>query len=189
MNSFIFLDIETNGIDPDVHQIIEFAAVKWQDGKILETFESLTNPRALLPYEITLLTGITDAELKTAPLFSEIKPRVLDFIGDLPIVGHNIAFDISFLRSHHCEIKNPEIDTLDLARILLLKEPSYALEVLMKKYDLPTKPSHRAMADVETTISFFEFLLEKIRRIPQPVTEQMKNVLKKSEWAGKTLFA
>lgn len=188
MNPFIFLDIETNGIDPSVHQIIEIACVKWQDGKILETFESLTNPHALLPYEITLLTGITDAELKTAPLFPEIKPRILDFIGDLPIVGHNIAFDISFLRSHHCEIKNPEIDTVALARILLLKEPSYALEVLMKKYDLPTKPSHRAMADVETTISFFEFLAEKIKQIPKPILEEMKNALKKSSWAGKKLF-
>lgn len=189
MKPFIFLDIETNGIDPDTHQIIEFAAVKWQDGKILERFESLVNLRAPLPYEITLLTGITDAELKNAPHFSEITAKIIDFIGDLPVVGHNIAFDTSFLRSHHFEIKNPEIDTLDLARILLLKEPSYALEVLMKKYDLPTKPSHRAMADVETTISFFEFLLEKIRQIPRPVTEQMQNVLKKSEWAGKTLFA
>ncbi|MBI4995133.1 3'-5' exonuclease [Candidatus Peregrinibacteria bacterium] len=188
MNPLIFLDIETNGMDPSVHQIIEIACVKWQDGKISESFESLVNPRTLLPYEITLLTGITDAELKTAPVFSEIKPRVIEFIGDLPIVGHNIAFDSSFLRSHHFEIKNPEIDTVALARILLLKEPSYALEVLMKKYGLPIKPSHRAMADVETTISFFEFLIKKIRKIPEPVLEQMKRILKKSEWAGKKLF-
>lgn len=188
MTPFIFLDIETNGMDPNVHQIIEIACVEWQDGKILEQFQSLVNPRNPLPYEITLLTGITDAELKTAPHFSEITPRVIDFIDDLPVVGHNIAFDTSFLRSHHFEIKNPEIDTIALARILLLKEPSYALEVLMRKYGLPIKPSHRAMADVETTISFFEFLLEKIRQIPTPILKQMQKVLEKSQWAGKTLF-
>ena len=58
----------------------------------------------------------------------------------------------------------------------------------MKKYDLPTKPSHRAMADVETTISFFEFLAEKIKQIPKPILEEMKNALKKSSWTGKNFF-
>lgn len=175
-------------MDPNVHQIIEIACVKWQDGKILEQLESLVNPRNPLPYEITLLTGIKDVELKNAPHFSEITQKIIDFIGDLPVVGHNIAFDTSFLRSHHFEIKNSEIDTIALARILLLKEPSYALEVLMKKYNLPIKPSHRAMADVETTISFFEFLLERLRQIPGPVLKQMQEVLGKSQWAGKILF-
>lgn len=188
MCPFVFLDIETTGIDPSRDHIIEIACVKWKDFKILERFESLVNPRMPIPQEIVILTGITDSLIHTAPLFSEIKEKIIQFVGSLPVIGHNIPFDTSFLKSHHFEIQNPEIDTLSLARILLLKESSYALEVLMKKYRLPARNSHRAMADVLTTVHFFEFLLGEMRKIPSDVWEVLKPVLEKSKWAGREVF-
>ena len=159
MGPFIFLDTETTGFDPSRDHIIEVAAIWWENGKITKRYESLVNPRTPLPYEITLLTGIQNKDTEGAPLFSEIKNELMEFAGNFPIVGHNIAFDIGFLRSHHAEMKNPEMDTVSLARILLHKESSYALEVLMKKYELTLRESHRAMIDCETTVEFFEFLL------------------------------
>lgn len=188
MGPFVFLDIETTGIDPNLDHIIEIACVKWKDGGIGDRFESLINPHKALPYEITLLTGITDEDVKSAPSFSEIKSQIFEFIGNLSIVGHNIAFDSSFLQTHHAEFKNVEIDTIALARILLRKESSYALEVLMKKYGLETKNSHRAMADVESTVKFFEFLLDGMARLPSEVLSEMREVLMRSEWAGKVVF-
>ncbi|MBI2639195.1 hypothetical protein HYW83_06450 [Candidatus Peregrinibacteria bacterium] len=189
MGPFIFLDTETTGIDPSRDHIIEVAAIQWENGKIIKQWESLVNPRVPLPYEITLLTGIKNEDVKTAPLFADIKKNVLEFAGGLPIVGHNIAFDTAFLRSHHAEVKNPEIDTVALARILLLKESSYALEVLMKKYGLTLRDSHRAMVDCETTVEFFEFLLGRIAEIPQAAMGKIQAVLEKSGWTGKELFS
>ncbi len=167
MGPLIFLDTETTGVDPSRDHIIEVAAIRWENGKITGRYESLVNPRIPLPYEITLLTGIKNEDVKDAPLFADIKKEVLEFSANLPIVGHNIAFDTAFLRSHHADLKNPEIDTISLARILLHKESSYALEVLMKKYGLTLRESHRAMVDCETTVEFFEFLLWKIGEIPE----------------------
>ena len=135
-----------------------------------------------------MLTGITDADVTGAPMFSEIKETLANFVGDMPIVGHNIAFDTSFIRSHHLALKNPEIDTVQLARILLRKESSYALEVLMKKHGLPLRDSHRAMKDVETTVSFFEFLLGKIDEIPSEAKKILREILNKSSWGGKAAF-
>lgn len=188
MGPFIFLDIETTGFDPYKDQIIEIAALRWADFKILDRFESLVRPHENIPQEITLLTGISDKLVSAAPKFSDIKTDLLHFISDLPIIGHNIAFDLSFLKSHHLDLDNVRIDTLSLARILLLKEKSYALEVLMKKHGLPLRNSHRAMADVETTVCFFEFLLKKIQGIPAPVFAALENALRKSDWAGRMVF-
>lgn len=189
MGPFIFLDIETTGFDPNRNQIIEVAALKWADFKIIKRFESLVNPHTKLPQEISQLTGINDTMLAGAPRFADIKDNLFRFIDTLTIIGHNIAFDMAFLKSHHTELKNPEIDTLSLARILLRKESSYALEVLMKKYGLPLRESHRAMADTETTVSFFEFLLGKIREIPSHLWPKLDALLKKSNWAGREIFS
>lgn len=188
MATFIFIDIETTGIDPNIDHIIEIACAKWENGKITEKFESLVKPAVPVPQEVTFITGITTEMVDSAPRFSEIKQKVFDFIGDLIVIGHNIKFDTSFLKSHHMDLKNSEIDTLELARILLLKEPSYALEVLMKKYGLPLRDSHRAMADVETTIAFFEFLMARIKEIPQKLWPQLNKILEKTSWPGKILF-
>lgn len=188
MGPFIFLDTETTGFDPGRNQIIEIAAIKWADFKVLDRFESLINPHVKLPQEISLLTGISDSMVASSPRFSDIKETLIDFIGELPIIGHNIAFDLSFLKSHHAELPNPKIDTMALARILLRKEKSYALEVLMKKHGLPLRDSHRAMADTETTLAFFEFLLKKIEEIPASVFTALENVLQKSDWPGRMVF-
>lgn len=188
MGPFIVLDIETTGRQPDKDHIIEVAAIKWQDFQVVSRFESLLNPKIKIPYEIELLTGINDKMLETAPALHEVKGELREFIGDMPIIGHNIGFDTSFLRLHLDELKNPEIDTLVLAKILLMKEGSYALEVLMKKYGLPARGSHRAMADVETTVDFFEFLLWKIGGIDRKVFASIKDALQKTDWHGKVVF-
>lgn len=188
MESLIFLDVETTGTDPSRHAIIEIACLKWHNGKILHRFESLIYPHGPLPNEIILLTGIHDEMLQNAPVFSEVKEKILEFIGMAPIVGHNIAFDIAFLKSHHLDLKNSQIDTVSLAHILLRKENSYALEVLMKKYGLPLRNSHRAMADTETTVDFFEFLLREIEKIPNESRDELQQILEKSPWEGKIVF-
>ncbi|MEK9132529.1 MAG: exonuclease domain-containing protein, partial [Patescibacteria group bacterium] len=188
MGPFIFLDIETTGRDPKRDHIMEVAAVKWENFCITERFESLVNPHVPVPYEIELLTGINGKMLEDAPAFADVRNQVFDFIGDLPIVGHNIAFDMSFLKIHINELKNQEIDTIALAKILLHKESSYALEVLMKKHGLPARGSHRAMADTETTVDFFEFLVGKIDEIDSETLGIINNVLAKSNWTGKVAF-
>lgn len=185
---FIFLDTETTGIDPNRNSIIEIACIKWENGKALQHFESLINPHHPIPQEITLITGIDDSMVSAAPFFSAIKNRIVDFIGSAPVIGHNIPFDLAFLKSHHLELKNPSMDTLSLARILLRKEASYALEVLIKKYGLPVRTSHRAMADTENSIDLFEFLLGKIAEIPAETKKIIDGVAAKSDWAGGQIF-
>lgn len=188
MQPLIFLDVETTGFDKHTDRIIEIGIVKWQDQKVIETFESLVNPQKNLPKEITLLTGITPEQLTTAPLFDDLRNKINDFIGVLPVVGHNIQFDTGFLRSHGVTISGPEIDSVELAQMLLLKESSYSLEVLMKKYGTTQRGSHRALEDTLTTVDFFEFLLQRINELPDAVYEDLQKLFNKTKWSGKMVF-
>ncbi len=185
----IFLDIESTGFDCNQDRIIEIGVVKWENGIIIDRFSSLANPHVQIPQEIIQLTGITDTEVAAAPDFSQIKEELATFIGDLPIVGHNIQFDVGFLKANQLALThNQLIDTVDLARILLVKEASYSLEVLMKKYVPVQRTSHRALADTETTVDFFMFLVERIEALPEKVRTQLNEVLAKSSWPAGVVF-
>src|SRR3990167_6103676 len=91
---FISLDLETTGFEPAKDKIIEFGAVKFDFKKERERLTFLINPGITLPQIITHITNIKDRDLKDAPPLPEKLQEIKDFIGDLPIIGHNIQFDI-----------------------------------------------------------------------------------------------
>lgn len=187
---FVCLDIETTGFDLEKDKIIEIAAVKFEPGKIYEQLETLINPEgAEVPAVVKMLTGISSLDLEKAPAFSEETDGLREFLNDLPIVGHNIAFDISFLEAEGLELKNQLLDTYELARVLFPNELSYALDILAKKMNFKNRPSHRAKEDILATIEFFELLLEKIKKNPPHVQLALNEIFKKSDWPLKTLFA
>lgn len=151
---WIVLDTETTGLSPFEDRIIELAAVKYKNGQPVEQFVSLVNPGMPLDPEITRLTGINDRELKKAPAFSEIAPKVRDFIGDLPVVAHNAVFDVDFLITE-CARAGVKIDikyinTVRMAKWCLPPQPDYKLATLIEAFGLlDHAQEHRALSDVE----------------------------------------
>ena len=107
----VSLDLETTGVSPDSDEIIEVGAVKFQGDRILDTFQTLVNPYRPLSQFIRELTGITQAQVDAATAFSSVAPGLESFIGDCPIVGQNIAFDIEFLAKKGLPLSNPRYDT------------------------------------------------------------------------------
>ena len=95
--TYVALDLETTGLDPDQETIIEVGAVRFGEASAEETFHAVVNPRRPLPYRIQLLTGITPQDLEGAPFFAEVASELESFIGSHPVVGHNVAFDLGFL--------------------------------------------------------------------------------------------
>jgi DNA polymerase-3 subunit epsilon len=81
--------------------ITEIGAVKIRGGEVLGEFHTLVNPGSPIPPFITVLTGITDAMVAPAPLFSEVLPAFLEFCGgaeETILIAHNAPFDIGFSR-------------------------------------------------------------------------------------------
>lgn len=158
---FVCIDLETTGLQAHADAIIEVGAVKFQGGAVLERYQTFVNPgRRQIPTFIQQLTSISPAQIERAPAFEQILEEFADFVGDLPVVGHNIAFDLGFLRSHGLHLSNPSYNTWDLASIFLPTLPEYNLAALAKHLGLDHSQAHRATADAETTALVFHRLLE-----------------------------
>ncbi|MGI9255298.1 MAG: 3'-5' exonuclease, partial [Thermomicrobiales bacterium] len=119
LGDFVALDVETTGLKPTQQRIIEVAAIRFSGGVVTERFESLVNPGRTLPKYIVQLTRIDDLMVSEAPLFGDVAPRLLEMLEGALIVGHNVAFDISFVNAELERLTlpglvNDRIDTMGL---------------------------------------------------------------------------
>jgi len=166
-DTYVVFDIETTGLNPYNHYIIEIGAVKICGGNIVERFSEFINPLVSIPYEIEELTGIKDSMLKDAGLVEDILPQFLEFAKDSVLVAHNAEFDVNFIR-----IKAEELgiktdftvaDTMTLARLLLKDLKTFNLKSVSKALMVPLENHHRAVVDAETTAGIFIKMTEMLR--------------------------
>lgn len=180
--TYIALDLETTGFEAENDQVIEIAAIKFKGKEIIGTFETLVNPHFPIPAMVSHITGITQEDVAHAPEFSEIKDKLIEFLGDFPIIGHNIDFDLTFLKAKGIPIKNKQYDTLHLAGILLPGLPSYSLDTISRVLKLEHTKKHRAMSDTHVCFDLFNLLFEKIAEIPANTLSEIQRLIKKSDW-------
>ena len=169
--TFCVVDLETTGGSPTSCGITEIGAVKLRGGELVATFQTLVNPGAAIPPQITVLTGITDAMVTQAPRIEAVLPSLLEFIGGSVLVGHNVRFDVGFLdaaleRDGRGRLTNRRVDTVALARRLVRDEvPNCNLGTLADRFGLPHRPSHRALDDALATGDLLHVLLERVGRL------------------------
>ncbi len=168
-DEFICIDCEATGLDPKKDKIIEVAAVRFTFKKILDRFETLIDPRCLIPEESRLIHNISQDMVQGKPKIYEVIPDLIKFIQEKPIVGHAVYFDIALIHNealtHHvpCQIKHfPYIDTLRLAR-LYGQSPTNSLETLRKHFNIQNEGAHRAMNDVIVNIEVFKHLAKNFK--------------------------
>jgi len=150
MNTFIAVDIETTGLNPEIDQIIEIAAAKFSNGQLTETYSSLINNTSKLSKYIKQLTGITEEMLAQAPSPEQVQQDFDCFCRDVPLVFHNASFDLAFLEKFYGRpIVNPWLDTLEITRIFFPLLSNYDLKSLSDYFALPA-PKHRALDDAIT---------------------------------------
>ena len=165
---FVSVDLETTGLHAHADAIIEVGAVKFRGGQVTERYQTFVNPDRQIPTFIQQLTSISPSQIERAPRFQQIAAQFATFVGDLPIVGHNIAFDLAFLSSHGLHLTNRSYNTWDLASIFLPTLPEYNLSALAKHLELDHNQAHRAVADAETTAMVFHRLLGMAATHPAP---------------------
>ena len=160
-DTYVVLDCETSGLSPTSNEIIEVALIKYVNGELVDTFSSLVAPSNPISSRITAITGITNADLKNAPSAENVIPIVWSFIEGFVLVGHNIPFDIKFLKEEFT--KNgykgqfDYVDTLQLARSAFPDFPNHKLATCIEKLSLSDGQTHRALDDIICT----QRLLEK----------------------------
>ena len=165
---FIVLDLETTGLDPVKHKIIEIGAVKVnRDSNNHTTFQALVKPSKKVPKKITEITGITQemVEAEGEEIESVLK-EFADFIGDLRLVTFNAEFDMGFLKeaanSHGIALTNPVSCALKMARRAWPGLKSYRLADLANAGGLNCKGNHRALKDCQLTITVYTAAASKL---------------------------
>ncbi len=188
---YVSLDIETTGLNSERDEILEIGAVRFKGGRIFDTYNVMVNPGRPIPYKIQQLTGITPADINGAPPISAVLADVRRFVGDNPIIGHNIGFDLGFLRKQGLFSQNLGVDTFELASILLPHARRYSLTALLKylNVSLPADgKAHRALDDAQATRQLFEALLDQARRLDGRIIKEVARVSAKTKWPLALVF-
>jgi DNA polymerase III epsilon subunit family exonuclease len=173
---FAFLDLETTGLSPWFgDRICEVGIVITEGKRIKEQYQQLVNPECPLSPGAASTNGLTDDDLKSAPLFEEIAPKVLGALSDTVVVCHNAQFDIQFLDSefkrlgHEIQIPNL-IDTLSMAR-QFFDLPSYSLLSIAEAFHVPMTNTHRALNDALTARGIFFGMMDQMKQFNKPLDE------------------
>ena len=158
---YVVLDIETTGFGTKC-DIIEIAAVRVRDNVITDEFESFVKPSGSIPWNITKLTGITNAMVSNAPPIEQVLCEFKQFAGDDILVGHNIkSFDMRMIsaKAEACGMcfGNELVDTLTMARKLLPMK-HHGLADVCGYYNITNNSAHRALSDVIATNECYQRL-------------------------------
>ena len=168
---FVIFDVETTGLSPGMgDRVIEVAALKVKNLKPVEEFHSFVNPGRDISPGAFMVNGITSEMLSGSPRIEHVLPRLLNFLADSVLVGHNIKFDLGFLNNEvrlaGILARNEwrSICTVKMARSLLPGLGRYPLWLVARRLGVEARQEHRALADVYLTLSVFRRLLQIAER-------------------------
>lgn len=165
MTDFVAIDFET--ANPNLTSICSVGCVKVQGGVVVDSFYSLVSPVPNYFYrKFTSIHGITAADVASAPKFDAVWPDLRAFIGNLPLVAHNAAFDAGCLRAtlkyYGFEMPdNPFLCTLTKARSMIPRTlcTSFSLPSLAEFLGIPFNNHHNALADAEACAKIAQAIL------------------------------
>ena len=162
--NYTVVDIETTGLSPQKDDIIELSALKVRDNKVVEEFSTLLKYSKGVNSFISGLTGITNSMLNNAPIIEDVLPEFLAFIGNDIILGHNVNFDMRFIKAKtqlvlNKMVENSIMDTMIFAK-RNLELPNFKLTTIAQYYDIDTKNNHRGLKDCYITFEVYNKLRE-----------------------------
>jgi predicted DnaQ family exonuclease/DinG family helicase len=188
LRSFIALDLETTGLDFEKDRIIEIAMVRFVDGVVSDTYDTLIHPEKPISDFISRLTGIQGQELESAPLFKDKATEILDYIGDLPVVAHNAMFDSHFFTQSMKGICAPQklplfFDSLLAARIAWPEGSNHRLETLVERLQIQQLEAHRALPDAQACGEVFIQAQQQFALFSKATLAQLAHLAQGSAWS------
>ncbi len=181
--TYVSLDLETTGLDSQRDAIIEIGALRFEGDRVLETYATFVNPGRRIPPFVTDLTGITDADVEGAIGARQATRTLAEFVGRDTVIGHNISFDLAFLRQHGVLMRQPSLDTFELAGILVPHVERYSLANLVRELgiDLPAQ-THRALDDAVMSHQLFMALMRRAVQLPQETVNELVRLGERVRW-------
>ncbi len=170
----VFFDLETTGADRLTDRIVEIGAARFEKGREVSFLEKRVNPGIRIPREATAIHGISDADVKSAPRFSEIIPELDLFFGSADLSGYNVrAFDIPLLVKEYeragqvFHVEGRKI--IDAQTIFFKKEPRDLAAALRFFTGKDHSRAHSSLGDAVAAAEVLAGELEKYRDLPRSV--------------------
>ncbi|MSQ61440.1 MAG: DEAD/DEAH box helicase [Dehalococcoidia bacterium] len=189
MPTYVAIDLETTGTDPKRNDIMEIGAVRFDEHGVSETFQSFVRPAEPIPYRIRLLTNIEQADVDTAPVFDDVREALVRFVGDAPIIGQNVAFDLAFLERKAVRFNGPVYDTAELGHTLLWDARQHSLQSMAQYFAIDFPVRHRALLDALATRDVFLSLRGRALGLPPAVLAEVARIASASPWSLRGLLA
>lgn len=162
LKSYIAFDLETTGLSPQEHEIIEIGALKVREGKVVDRFMEFVHPDKPITPMITNITHITNDMVAGAKSCPEVIHDFLSFCEDDVLIGHNVMFDYSFVKCSAVRegltFEKMGIDTLKIAKKVHPELESKSLSALCEHYKIENKAAHRAYFDALATAKLYQTL-------------------------------
>ncbi|AZZ36075.1 DNA polymerase III subunit epsilon [Bdellovibrio sp. qaytius] len=173
---YVVVDIETTGGSAAFHKITEIGAVKMQNGKVIDEFQTLINPGRAIPKYITAITHITNEMVADAPKFSDIADNFFEFTQGAIFVAHNVRFDYGFIQKEFARLETsfvrPQMCTVQGMRKHYPGLHSYSLKNLCVNFNISLEQHHRAMFDAKAAAELLKLIhLKKSPEITQAAPE------------------
>lgn len=161
--TYTVVDTETTGYTPKYAKMVEIAAVKIYPDFTIDyenTFSELINPEINIPYNAYKVHNISNDMVKDKPLIQDIMPSFLSFAKDSVIVGHNVNFDMRFIKheAQNCNLPltfKHVLDTLSLSKKAVPNLEAYKLDNLIDYFNInlniDNSDRHRALFDAVNT--------------------------------------
>lgn len=167
-DEYVCFDCETTGLNPKVDEIISIGAVKIKGNKILssEKFERLVKPRNIkLEADNIKIHRLRECDLQNACNIDEVIPEFLEFVGNSPLVGYYLEFDVAMINKYTkpmigITLPNRQIEVSALyfdRRIGKIPQGNIDLrfDTIMKNLDLPFMGKHDSLNDAIMTAMIF----------------------------------
>jgi len=187
-HTYVALDLEFTGLDPQRDDIIEIGLVKFRGHEVLDTFSSLVNPHRSIPLKIQQITGISQAEVDEAPTLRALMGKILGFVTTHTVVVHGAEMDQRLLSRHGLLANNVFLDTFELAGILLPEAQRYTLGNLAAILGIDLTQNHRALADATATKDLFVALTERAAEWDLATLEELVHFAESSNWPLRLFF-
>ena len=180
-SEFVIFDLETTSMKPENGYIVDIAALRVRDGQVVDRFESLVNPgRPIVGHQVH---GISTDDVANAPTAAEVLTRFTEWVGETPVVAHNVSFDLPFVLRHlPNDVKwepGAVFDTLELGYQLYPDAGTWKLPDLVRFiFGREHVVAHRAMPDAEATAELFlhftQGLSERLDAIREDIAAEIR---------------
>lgn len=169
--TYTVFDTETTGLEPTRgDEIISVGAVRVVNGRLLrhETFERLVDPERRVPASSTAVHGITSSMLAGQPTIDTVLPAFARYAADTVLVGHNVGFDMQFLRLKEARtgvrFTQPVLDTLLLDAAIHPDHDDHSLEAIAERLGVDVLGRHTALGDALVTGEVFLGLMTLLQQ-------------------------